>query len=184
LLTHGEIVAWAPETAVRRSGVTVLLAVLRALALWATGKRDRQRELYIRAYKTAMAWRGMVYRVRRRAEGVEAERTLIDRFHELQEEIDYYQGWTAGESRWMGRSFCGPVAAIKEATRGTDPVRLGAARAADGRRERAGHRAAPETLARRGAPLIPRYRAVFVLSPTRRLHLYGSRLGALRRSRR
>lgn len=102
--------------------MTVLLAVLRALALWATGKRDRQRELYIRAYKTAMAWREMVYRVRRRAEGVEAERTLIDRFHELQEEIDYYQGWTAGESKWMGRSFCGLVAAIKEATR--EPIRF------------------------------------------------------------
>lgn len=99
------------------AAVTILLAILRAVALWSTGKRDRQRELYSQAYKTAMAWREMLYRVRRRADGDEAERALIDRFHELQEEIDYYQGWTASESKWMGRSFCRLVAGIKEATR-------------------------------------------------------------------
>jgi hypothetical protein len=95
----------------------ILLAVLRAGALVVSGKRERQRDLYGKAYRAAMAWREMLYRVRRRGAGEDADRALIERFHELQEEIDYYQGWTASDGRWIGRSYCRLVEEIKRETR-------------------------------------------------------------------
>jgi hypothetical protein len=91
-----------------------LLALLRAAVRVASDAQDRRRRLYSKAYKDAMAWREMVYRVRRRTGGEETDRALIERFHKLQERIDYYEGWTASESRWMGRSYCRLVNAIKE----------------------------------------------------------------------
>jgi hypothetical protein len=95
----------------------VILAALRGAGLTITGRRERQRELYGRAYRAAMAWRELLYRVRRRAPGEEADRGLVERFHDLQEEIDYYQGWTASEGRWIGRSYCRLVEEIKGETR-------------------------------------------------------------------
>jgi hypothetical protein len=35
----------------------------------------------------------------------------------LQEEIDYYQGWIASESPWLGRSYCRLVADVKDSTK-------------------------------------------------------------------
>lgn len=99
----------------------LVLAALRALALVVSGAQDRRRALYSEAYKAAMAWREMVYRVRRRARDAESERALVERFHELQERIDYYEGWTASESKAMGRSYCRLVRAIKSKTE--DPIR-------------------------------------------------------------
>lgn len=97
--------------------VAIVLAALGGLAGYVTGKRERQRDLYSKAYKAAMGWREMLYRVRRRAAGDEAERALIERFHELQEELDYYQGWIASESPWLGRSYCRLVADVKASCR-------------------------------------------------------------------
>lgn len=109
-------IAPAVGAALVAAGAGVLLAALRALALVVSGAQERRRELYSEAYKAAMAWREMVYRVRRRTDGDEAARALIDRFHELQERIDFYEGWIASESRAMGRSFCRLVKAIKTKT--------------------------------------------------------------------
>jgi hypothetical protein len=92
----------------------IVLAGIGRIAGYISGKRERQRDLYSQAFKAAMSWREMVYRVRRRAEGDEPERVLIDRFHELQEELDYYQGWIASESPWMGRSYCRLVEEVKQ----------------------------------------------------------------------
>lgn len=97
-------------------GVGLLLVGLRAFALVISGAQERRRELYSEAYKAAMAWGEMVYRVRRRAHDDQSERALIERFHALQEQIDYYEGWTATESKAMGRSYCRLVRAIKSKT--------------------------------------------------------------------
>lgn len=70
----------------------LVLAALSGLGAYLTGKRHRQRDLYSKAYRAAMSWREMLYRVRRRAAGDEADRALIERFHELQEETDTRDG--------------------------------------------------------------------------------------------
>ena len=81
-----------------------------------SGQQSRQRDLFSKAYGAAMAWSELLYRVRRRANTDEAEFALIARFHELQEQIDYYEGWTASEGAAIGRSDCLFVKAIKEAS--------------------------------------------------------------------
>lgn len=95
---------------------TILAATLTACWTTVRGRKDRQRELYGQAYEVAMAWREMVYRVRRRAEGAEAEQALVDRFHQLQEKIDFYQGWIGSESVFMCRSYATLVGEIKNLT--------------------------------------------------------------------
>lgn len=102
-------------------GGTLLLALLRALGTTITQRRERERELFGAAYKAAMAWREMLYRVRRRLDGEESDQALIDRFHELQEQIDYHEGWIASESPSMKRSYCRLVKEVKDKTR--DPIR-------------------------------------------------------------
>lgn len=92
----------------------VIVLVLRAVVLALTDKVDRQRDLYSKAFRAALAWKEMLYRVRRRTPG--SERDLIERFHELQEEIDYFEGWTASEGRSIGRSYCRLVREIKRQT--------------------------------------------------------------------
>lgn len=94
----------------------LLLAVLRALASLFSAARDRRRELYGRAYRDAMAWVETLYRIRRRASGPQAERELVERFHDLQERIDYHRGWLGSESRYLAHSYCQLVLAIKRAT--------------------------------------------------------------------
>ncbi len=59
----------------------------------------------------------MLYRVRRRASGEDAKHALLDRFHELQVEIDYYTGWTASEGRWIGRSYLSLIKATMAETK-------------------------------------------------------------------
>lgn len=102
------------EDAVIAAAVTILLALLRAFAYVVTGKRDRERELYGKAYRAAMAWRQMLYRVRTRAPG--STHKLLERFDKLQVMIDYYQGWTASEGRWIGRSYARLIDDIQHKT--------------------------------------------------------------------
>jgi hypothetical protein len=94
------------------------LLFLRAIGLVLTGQLARQRDLFSKAYEAAMAWSEMLYRLRRRARTEEADRQLVDRFHELQEKIDYYEGWAASEGRFIGKSYCRLVRDIKKATQG------------------------------------------------------------------
>ena len=93
----------ALAAAVATAAGAILLALLRAFAFVVTGKRERERKLYGDAYRAAMAWRQMLYRVRTRAPG--SEHKLLERFDKLQVSIDYYQGWTASEGRAIGRSY-------------------------------------------------------------------------------
>jgi hypothetical protein len=98
------------------AGSALVLTVVRALGWLLSAPRDRRRELYGRAYQDAMAWIEMLYRVRRRTAEPRAERELIERFHELQERIDYHRGWLASESRYLARSYCRLVLAIKRSS--------------------------------------------------------------------
>jgi hypothetical protein len=86
--------------------VTLVSLVLRGVGLVISGQQARQRDLFSKAYEAAMGWNEMLYRIRRRADGDEADRALVERFHELQEQIDYYEGWTASEGRFIGKSYC------------------------------------------------------------------------------
>lgn len=104
------------EAAIVTAAVTVALAAVGGIVALMTRKRLRQRDLYSCAYKAAMSWKEMLYRVRRRPEGAKSDEALIDRFHSLQEELDYYQGWIGSESPWMGRSYCRLVNAVKKET--------------------------------------------------------------------
>lgn len=96
--------------------IALATMLLRAAGLVLSGQQSRQRDLFSKAYGSAMAWNELLYRVRRRANTPEAEAALVDRFHDLQEQIDYYEGWTASEGAAIGRSYCFFVKEVKEAT--------------------------------------------------------------------
>ena len=71
----------------------VSVAVISAALARVFSQRDRRRQMYGEAFRTALAWREVVYRVRRRDNSEQHDRELIDRFHDLQERLDYYEGW-------------------------------------------------------------------------------------------
>jgi hypothetical protein len=101
---------WVPLAAIAGA---ILTAVVAGALVWYQARGDRRRGLYSNAYKAAMSWVEMVYRVRRRCEGQEQE--LLGRFHDAQEEISYHEGWLSTESAALGRSYCKFVAAVREA---------------------------------------------------------------------
>ncbi len=69
-------------------------------------QQDRRRQLYGEAYKTVESWHEMYYRVSRRASKAKTvEKELVDKFHELQESIDYYRGWITLESSYLGELY-------------------------------------------------------------------------------
>jgi hypothetical protein len=92
---------------------TILVALLGAVGISMATTREREHELYSEAVRAALAWRELFYRVRRRANTEEAARELVDQFHRLQEQIDYYQAWTASAGCSIGRSYCTLVNTIK-----------------------------------------------------------------------
>lgn len=77
-------------------------------------RRDRRRTLYAEAYKAALAWVEALYRVRRRDPDRPYE--LAAQFHELQEAIDFHQGWIDAESVELGRAYRRLVMSIKALT--------------------------------------------------------------------
>jgi hypothetical protein len=105
------------DSAVKGAIVTGVFALSVAGLGWIltrlSARRDTRRNLHSEAYKAALAWREMLYRVRRRPPDDTANWRLIDRFHELQEELDYYQGWLCTESRYLGHSYSRMVGKIK-----------------------------------------------------------------------
>ena len=95
-------------------GLTATLAAAVIAAAVAIGQagRARRRNLYSDAYRSAMAWREMVYRVRRRSAGQEPE--LIAHFHEIQEQIHYHEGWIGTESPALAASYCTLVKTVRD----------------------------------------------------------------------
>lgn len=102
---------WAPIAA---AAVAAVVAVAGILVSQATTRRDRRRELYADAYRTALALVEMVYRVRRaNADNAQA---LADHFHDLHERLNFHQGWIETESNYMGRAYRRFVLSIRAET--------------------------------------------------------------------
>ncbi|MGY1692306.1 hypothetical protein [Geodermatophilus sp. SYSU D01105] len=79
-------------------------------------KRTRRRTLYGEAYRAALAWREMLYRIRRRRRSDDAEDALITAFRDLQLDIDYHTGWIGSESNYVQRSYACLVRQVKAVT--------------------------------------------------------------------
>ncbi|MET8776602.1 hypothetical protein ABZV58_16465 [Nocardia sp. NPDC004654] len=94
----------------------IAVAIFSAFATRIFSQRDRRRQMYGEAFRAALEWREMLYRVRRRNNTDECDRAITDRFHDLQERLDYYEGWIGSESEYMRRSFRKLVSASKSAT--------------------------------------------------------------------
>jgi hypothetical protein len=98
-----------PETTVMGAAISALFAGAVALVLNALTRRradrNRRRDLYSEAYRTALEWCEGVYRVRRRAPDGADDRELVAHFHSLQERIAYYQGWLCIEAADLGRAY-------------------------------------------------------------------------------
>lgn len=94
----------------------LVVALLSAFIARVYVGRDRRRQMYGEAFRAALEWREMVYRVRRRSNTKDGGREVIDKFHELQERLDFYEGWIGSESKYMRRSFELLVKAAKDAT--------------------------------------------------------------------
>lgn len=94
---------------------TVIVALISALIGRALAVRDRRREQYGNAYKTAVEWREMVFRVRRRSSDSDAD--LQQKFHDLHERIAFHEGWIGSESEAMRRAFRKLQTAVRDETR-------------------------------------------------------------------
>ncbi|MDX6584284.1 MAG: hypothetical protein QOI10_3468 [Solirubrobacterales bacterium] len=103
-----EVVPWAAFVA----GVIAL-----AVAGWnqLEARRDRRRTLYSEAYRAALEWIELYYRVRRR--DPENPHELVGLFHAAQESINYHEGWISTESPVLGRAYNAFVEKVKSAAR-------------------------------------------------------------------
>ena len=104
----------AVVTASITAGVTLIVAITSLLAAYLSSKRERRRTLYSEAVRSVLGWNEMVYRVRRRGAG--QERELIERFHDLQDQLAFYRAWIGSESNIMKRSYDRLVTGVKENT--------------------------------------------------------------------
>lgn len=102
------------EIAILGMSVTIVVAVLSALAAYMASKRERRRLLYGDAVQAIVAWKELLYRVRRRSG--EEDRELVGSFHVLQDKLTYFEAWIGSESKFMSRSYCRLVRAVKAAT--------------------------------------------------------------------
>lgn len=100
--------------AVIGASATILVALFGVLAAYLSVRRDRRRALYGEATRAAVAWNEQLYRVRRRRAGDEA--SLIEHFHQIQDDLAHYQAWIGSESRLMKRSYDRLVLGSKSAT--------------------------------------------------------------------
>lgn len=96
------------------ASATLTAAFITAGVAYFANKRERRRLLYSEAVKAALAWKEMLYRVRRRGEG--QERELIDLFHSRQDDLTYYRAWVGSESEAMQRSYDSLVKNVKKIT--------------------------------------------------------------------
>jgi hypothetical protein len=101
---------WIPSAAL----VAAAVALFGLFFNRASERRDRLRTLYSEAFQSAVGWGEMYYRVRRRDPA--KPYAVAERFHTIQERIDFHQGWIASESVALGRAYCRMVLGIKALT--------------------------------------------------------------------
>jgi hypothetical protein len=136
------------------ASAAVIVAVLSAFLARVFAGRDRRRQMYGEAFRAALEWQEMLYRVRRRDKSDEAERVILDRFHDLQERLNYYEGWIGSESKYMRRSYRDLVEKQKLATRALiqeawdKPGKKGNAADGDLHPDAGGSRTAPDVFLR------------------------------------
>lgn len=91
------------------AAIPATIAALVAIYVNVVGRKredtSRRRDLYSQAYKLALEWCEAIYRVRRRASDGSQDRELVERFHDLQERIAYYEGWLTIENERLGRAY-------------------------------------------------------------------------------
>lgn len=102
--------AWAPLVAAAITGTVALIGIALNLA---SARRDRQAELYAEAFKAALAMVEMVYRARRAGDNL---RDVLDRYHQIHEDINFHQGWIETQSRPMGRAYRRLILRVRAAT--------------------------------------------------------------------
>lgn len=108
----------------RQSQISVLGTVVIAMISGLAGiiltnshkSKIERKKLFASAYKAALSWQEMLYRVRRRGVGTKVERELVSKFHDIQEDLNYYQGLLSAESDFMGRSYKKLTKTIKYST--------------------------------------------------------------------
>ena len=96
----------------------VSLAVL-AINSWLTGHRDRvnrRRDLFSKAFTSAVAYREFPYVVRRRRSSrPEDERIRIStELRKVQEDISYYASWLSTESRHVSEAYGALIGRLRE----------------------------------------------------------------------
>lgn len=96
---------------------TLVVALLSAFVGRTLAVRDRRREQYGEAYKTAVEWREMLHRVRRRKTNGDGDADLAQKFHDLHERIAFHEGWIGSESEAMRRAFRTLQTAVRDETR-------------------------------------------------------------------
>ncbi|KJF18047.1 hypothetical protein [Acidithrix ferrooxidans] len=104
----------ANEIALIGTATTVVVAILSALIAYMVAKRERRRTLYSEAIQAIVAWKEMLYRVRRRSGNQVYD--LVAAFHDLQDKLSYYEAWIGSESKYMSRSYKRLVKAVKSKT--------------------------------------------------------------------
>ena len=108
--TESGLPDWIPVAAVVTGAISLIGIAMNRYV----DRRDRRRTLYAEAYKAAVAWVEMLYRVRRRDPQHPYE--LAARFHEVQECVDFHQGWIDAEHVAFGRAYRQLVSEIKRLT--------------------------------------------------------------------
>jgi hypothetical protein len=112
-----EVADWLGDEETRATLTTGAIGfvslILGHLLTRSSERRQARAVLCAEAFKTAIAWREMIYRVRRRSGEPTEDRALIERFHKLQEDIDFHEGWIGAESVWLGRSYSLLVKSVK-----------------------------------------------------------------------
>lgn len=93
---------------------TVCVAIIGVVVTYLASKRERRRQIYGEAVRWALSWEGLLYRIRRRTE--DEAGSIIQRFHEVQDQVTYQRAWIASESRYMARSYDRLVEDVKRAT--------------------------------------------------------------------
>ncbi len=97
--------------------VSVSVAVVAALAAWFTARVSERRRLYAEAISAALLWVELLYRVRRRgSDNEEVCRSIVDRFHDTQEKITFYEAWVGSENEAMRLSYKNFTDGVKAAT--------------------------------------------------------------------
>lgn len=95
-------------------GAILTLTAAVGVAAWNQyqSRLDRRRDLYSDAYRAVVSWAEMPYRVRRRDPKQPYE--IVGVFHDLQESIDYHDGWISTESPELARAYRAFVRKVKK----------------------------------------------------------------------